>query len=323
MASRRDFYDVLGVGRDASADELQRAYRKLARTYHPDVNSTRAPRTASRRCQRPTTCSATRDQAALRRLRARLPPGARGHRPGDLGTGAGGAGSQAAGQAEASAPWAGRRPGTCGSPPAARRSYIEDLLGELFGRRGRGRGRPGWGPISGADQEVELQITLEEAVKGEPLVTWPAPTARSVEVTIPVGVTDGQRIRLADQGGHGTGGAAPGDLYLVVRIAPHPRFRLNGRDVAVDLQLAPWEAALGASVVVDTPTGEAKVQVPPGSSTGRRLRLRGQGAAQPARHAGRPVRRDQGDGPPKLGRRERQLFEELAGSPAFDPRRQS
>ena len=107
-----------------------------------------------------------------------------------------------------------------------------------------------------------------------------------------------------------------------MRIAPHPRFRLNGRDVAVDA-IAPWEAALGASVVVDTPTGEAKVQVPPGSSTGRRLRLRGQGLPNPRGTPGDLFAEIKVMVPPKLGRRERQLFEELARVSAFDPRRQS
>ena len=94
-------------------------------------------------------------------------------------------------------------------------------------------------------------------------------------------MTDGQRIRLAGQGGRGSEGAANGDLYLIVRIARHPRYRLDGRDLYVDLLLAPWEAALGTSVAVDTPGGEAKVKVPSGTSSGRRLRLRGRGLPNP------------------------------------------
>ena len=100
-------------------------------------------------------------------------------------------------------------------------------------------------------------------------------------MNVPAGVTDGQRIRLAGQGGRGSDGGASGDLYLVVRIAPHPRYRLAGRDLSVDLPLAPWEAALGTSVAVDTPGGEAKVKVPAGTSSGRRLRLRGRGLPNP------------------------------------------
>jgi curved DNA-binding protein len=140
---------------------------------------------------------------------------------------------------------------------------------------------------------------------------------------VPAGVTNGQRIRLAGQGGRGGGGGRPGDLYFVVRIARHPRYRVEGRDLYVDLPLAPWEAALGTSVVVDTPGGETKVKVPSGTSSGRRLRLRGRGLPH---HRGKP-----GDlfaeakimVPGKLTHEERQLFEQLAATSTFDPRRQS
>src|SRR4029453_3540543 len=115
--------------------------------------------------------------------------------------------------------------------------------------------------------------TVEEAYHGgRRSITLAGPDgSRNYEVNIPPGVTDGQRIRLSGQGGRGTDGGQAGDLYLVVRLLPHPRYRLDGRDITVDLPLAPWEAALGASAAVDTPGGEAKVRVPAGSSTGRRL----------------------------------------------------
>src|SRR6185312_4246266 len=124
---------------------------------------------------------------------------------------------------------------------------------------------------------------VEEAYHGGPrsLTLSGAGEPTSFEVTIPPGVTDGQRIRLAGQGGQGSGEGPAGDLYLVVRIAPHPRYRVTGRDISVDLPLAPWEAALGATVPVPTPGGEAKVRVPAGSSSGRRLRLRGEGMPNP------------------------------------------
>ena len=99
-------------------------------------------------------------------------------------------------------------------------------------------------------------------------------------------MTDGQRIRLAGQGGRGSDGARNGDLYLIVRIAPHPRYRLEGRDLYVELRLAPWEAALGTSVALDTPGGEVKVKVPGGTSSGRRIRLRGRGLPNPKGKAG-------------------------------------
>src|SRR4029079_9789985 len=135
----------------------------------------------------------------------------------------------------------------------------------------------------GADQEAEITLSVEEAFRGgQRSITLSGPDGQqTLDVTIPPGVTEGQRIRLAGQGGRGTGDAKPGDLYLVVRLAPHPRYRVEGRDIYVDLLLAPWEGALAATVAVDTPGGEAKLKVPPGTSSGRRLRLKGRGMPNP------------------------------------------
>ncbi len=144
---------------------------------------------------------------------------------------------------------------------------------------------------------------------------------RTLQVTIPAGVTNGQRIRLAGQGGRGTEGAPAGDLYLIVRIAPHPRYRVEGRDLHVELPLAPWEAALGTTVAVETPDGEAKVKVPAGTSSGRRLRLRGRGLPNPKGTAGDLYAEVRILVPRKLPAEERRLFEELAATSTFDPRR--
>src|SRR4029453_12028443 len=204
---------------------------------------------------------------------------------------------------------------------------LEDLFGGLFG------GRRASGPMAGADQEAELELTVEEAYRGgRRWVSLAGPDGqRSYEVTIPAGVVDGQRIRLTGQGGRGTGGGGggglylagrgPGDLYLVVRIAPPPRFRLDGRDLHVDLPVSPWEAALGSTVPVDTPGGEAKVKVPAGSSSGRRLRLRGQGMPNPSGQPGDLYAEVRIMVPRSPGRRERELFEELAKVSDFNPRR--
>src|SRR6202041_2228050 len=128
---------------------------------------------------------------------------------------------------------------------------------------------------------------------------------RSFDVTIPAGVTDGQRIRLAGQGGRGSDGARNGDLYLVVRIAPHPRYRLDGRDLYVELLLSPWEAALGTSVAVETPGGEVKVKVPGGTSSGRQIRLRGRGLPNPKGKAGDLFAEARIMVPPRLSHAER------------------
>jgi len=146
---------------------------------------------------------------------------------------------------------------------------------------------------------------------------------RSFNVTIPAGVTDGQRIRLAGQGGHGTDGAHNGDLYLIVRIATHVRYRLDGRDLYVELRLAPWEAALGTSVALDTPGGEVKVRVPASTSSGKRIRLRGRGLPNAKGTAGDLYAETRIMVPPKMSGTERQLFEQLAAESDFDPRRTS
>jgi curved DNA-binding protein len=191
----------------------------------------------------------------------------------------------------------------------------------MFGGRGRGRA----GPVAGADQEAELPLTVEEAYRGgRKTITLNGPDGpRSYTVTIPAGVTDGRRIRLAGEGGRGLGNGEAGDLYLVVRLQPHPRYRVDGKDITVDLPLAPWEAALGATVPLVTPGGETKVTVPPGSSTGRRLRLRAQGMPDPGGRPGDLYAEIKIMVPRHLTDRERELFSELASASTFDPRRPS
>ena len=164
---------------------------------------------------------------------------------------------------------------------------------------------------------------MEEAFQGgHRSVTLDGPDGRrTLDVRIPAGVTNGQRIRLAGQGGRGSEGAPNGDLYFVARIAPHPRYRVEGRDLYVDLPLAPWEAALGTSVAVETPRGEMKVKVPPGTSTGKRLRLRHHGLPHPRGNAGHLYAEVKIVVPAKLTDEERRLFEQLATVSTFDPRR--
>jgi curved DNA-binding protein len=194
---------------------------------------------------------------------------------------------------------------------------LDDLFGDLFG----GRGGPG--RVAGADQEAELPLTVEEAYRGgRKQITLNGPDGpRTYTVTIPRGVTDGKRIQLAGEGGRGLGEGPPGDLYLVVRLQPDRRYRVEGKDIVVELRLAPWEAALGATVPVTTPGGETKMTVPAGSSTGRRLRVRGEGMPDPGGRPGDLHAEVKIMVPSRLTHRERELFSELAAASRFDPRR--
>ena len=163
---------------------------------------------------------------------------------------------------------------------------------------------------------------MEEAFQGgHRSITLDGPDGRATSRPGPAGVTNGQRIRLAGRGGRGSEGAPSGDLYFVVRIAPHPRYRVEGRDLYVDLPLAPWEAGLGTSVAVETPRGEMKVKVPPGTSTGKRLRAPAPRPASPAGSAGHLYAEVRIVVPAKLTNEERRLFEQLAAVSTFDPRR--
>ncbi|MFF8883881.1 DnaJ C-terminal domain-containing protein [Streptomyces flaveolus] len=314
----RDFYEVLGVSRTASQDEIQQAYRKLARKYHPDVN--KDPGAEERFKDLNEAYSVLSDP----KTRARYDRFGEDFRkvPEDweerVGAGAGpGGGFRARRTAGAGGPRV--RYTGFGDDFAAEGVDIEDLIGSLFGAGAAPGGVPG------ADQEAELPLTVEEAYRGgRRTVTLAGPTGqpRRYEVDVPPGVIDGQRIRLAGEGGRGSGDAAAGDLYLRVRMQPHPRFRLDGRDVYVQLPVTPWEAALGATVPVPTPGGgTAKVTVPAGSSSGRRLRLRGEGMPNPRGADGNLYAELRVMVPPKLSDRERELFEELAATSSYDPRR--
>jgi curved DNA-binding protein len=311
-ADRRDFYEVLGVPRTATQDEIQKAYRKLARQHHPDVN--KDPGAEDRFKEISEAYDVLSDPQTRRRYDAfgsgfrQVPedvdPEAFQRSQAGAGAGAGGAGGFGGG----------RFGGGPGDDLGG--INIEDLLGGIFGGRG-------FGPIPGADQEAGLELTVEEAFEGgHRSVTLEGPDGRrTLDVRIPAGVTNGQRIRLTGQGGRGSEGARNGDLYFVVRIAPHPRYRVDGRDLYVDLPLTPWEAALGTSVAVETPGGETKVKVPAGTSSGKRLRLRERGLPHPRGRHGHLYAEVKIMVPAKLSDEERRLFEELAATSTFDPRR--
>jgi curved DNA-binding protein len=302
----RDYYEVLGVPRGAGEDEIRAAYRRLARKYHPDVNKEEGAEDRFKEISE--AYEVLRDPEKRERY-DRLGPNWR------------------AGQDMSGAP------GFDGfeSFDNVRVDFgdgeaFSDFFEGLFGSRPRrgdgGRRAGGYERFSarGNDLEAAIELTLEEAFAGgRRRFTL---DGREYEVNIPRGVRDGQRIRLSGEGGRGLGSGPPGDLYLRVRIKPHPRFRLKGRDLEVDLPVAPWEAALGATVDVPTLQGRARVKVPAHSSCGRRLRLRGEGMSSPDGDAGDLYASVKIVVPKRLKREERKLYERLAEVSTFDPRKE-
>jgi curved DNA-binding protein len=298
-----DYYEALGVPRDASAEDIRRAYRALARQYHPDIS--KEPGAEDRFKEISEAYEVLRDpekRARYDRFGARDRPGAGGGDDGGFG-------------------------GFDGGEDFGGVSFdvgggdFSDLFDQLFSRGGARRASPFEGfSMRGSDLDAVLELGLTEAAAGGR--RWLSIDGRSVEVDIPRGVRDGQLIRISGQGAPGAGGGPAGDLILRIRLRPHPNFRVEGGDLYTDLPVAPWEAALGAEVPVPTLDGTARVKVPAGSSCGRRLRLRGQGL--PGNAQAPP-----GDlyavvtiqVPKRLTKRERELFQQLANGSKFDPRK--
>jgi curved DNA-binding protein len=273
----RDFYEVLGVERGASGDDIRRVYRKLARRYHPDVN--KEPGAEERFKE----VSEAYDVLSDPEKRKRYDAGDAGGRRVDFDE-----------------------------------ADFADLFETFLGGAGR---RAGFGHSAarGADHEAVLELSLEEAARGGRR-SLTLGDGRDYDVDIPAGVREDQRIRLAGEGGQGAGGAPAGDLLLRVRIKPHPRFRLEGRDLHVTLPVTPSEAALGGEAELRALDGTARVRIPAGSSSGRRLRLRGQGFPGSRGERGDLYATVAIKVPKHLSDRERELYEQLATASSFDPR---
>jgi curved DNA-binding protein len=295
----KDYYDVLGVPREASQDEIRRAYRKLAREYHPDLNS--EPDAEERFKELGEAYEVLSDpdkRSRYDRLGAQwqAQEGAQGD--GDFEDFFAGQGFNRGMGAEFG--------------DGAFSEFFERLFGD------GGPVRPS-GPLRGRDHEAVIDLSLEDALSGGRR-RLTLGDGHSVTVNIPAGVREGQRIRLAGQGSPGRDGGPDGDLFLLVRFKPHPRFRRQGDDLQVDVRVAPWEAALGSTVSVETLTGSAQVKVPSGSSSGRRLRLRGRGLPKRGGEQGDLYATVQISLPKHLSDEERELFEKLAEISEFNPR---
>ncbi|MGB7063943.1 MAG: J domain-containing protein, partial [Syntrophobacteria bacterium] len=198
---------------------------------------------------------------------------------------------------------------------------------------GAARARQASWVMRGQDHEAQIEISLEDAYRGATrTITLQGheidpqgqvrPTVQNIQVKIPPGVTDGTRIRLSGKGGEGMGGGTPGDLYLRVNIEPHPRYRVDGHDLQVEVRIAPWEAALGGTVEVATMDGSVNLKIPPGSQSGQKLRLRGKGLPKKGGQRGDLFARLKIAVPKDLSAREKELFTELAQISSFDARKE-
>ncbi len=301
----KDYYAILGVNKGASQDEIQRAYRKLARQYHPDINREAE---AENRFKNIGEAYEVLKDPEKREKYDRY-----------------GSAWKAAEQSGGTPP-----PGyedLSFSGFSGFSSFFEQLFGR--GRGGSSSGSNGheaawdWS-MPGADQEAILSLTLEEAAHGgrrEVELTDPETgQSKTYAVKIPRGVRPGQRIRLAKLGRQGTGSGPAGDLYLRVELEPHAAFRLEGRDLYTTLAVAPWEAALGAEATLKTLDGNVRVKIPAGSSSGRRIRLKGKGFPDPRSGAGYLYAEIDIVVPKSLSDEERRLFEALAQCSTFEPR---
>jgi curved DNA-binding protein len=295
----KDYYDVLGVARDASQDDIRRAYRKLAREYHPDLNADPDAEDRFKELGEAYEVLSDPDKrgrydrlGAQWRVQERAPGGQ------DFEDFFAGQGFDHDMGAE----------------------FGDGMFSEFFERLfGDGAAPRPSGPLRGRDIEAVIELSLEDALNGSGR-RLSLGEGHSVAVNIPAGVREGQRIRVAGQGVPGRDGGPAGDLYLLVRLKPHPRFRRQGDDLQVDVRVAPWEASLGATVPVSTLTGTAQVRVPAGSSSGRRLRLRGRGLPKRDGERGDLYATVQIAVPKHPSEEERELFEKLAAVSDFDPR---
>ncbi len=328
----RDYYEVLGVSKTATEDEIKKAYRKLARKHHPDVNP--GDKSAEEKFKEINEAYEVLSDPEKRKRYDQLgenwkagadftpPPGWEGMRVeyGDIGDIFGG--NRGAGG-------------------------FSDFFESMFGGRRSARTGAGF-RMRGQDVEAEIRLTVEEAHEGtKRTLTLQAteacpdcagtgkkddkvcPTCRgagvvsrpkSIEVVIPPGVREGTVIRLAGEGDPGIGGGPPGDLYLHVRLRPHPIFGIVGDDIQIELPVAPWEAALGSKVSVPTLEGSVDMTIPPGTQGGKRLRLRGQGLNRRGGGRGDEYVKLKIVIPPKLTDSEKALFEKLAAQSHFNAR---
>jgi DnaJ-class molecular chaperone len=305
--AKQDLYQILGVARDANEDVIRKAYRKLARRHHPDVNPN--DKSAEEKFKQISHAYSVLSDAEKRRAYDEFgeialeggfdPEAARRAREAFGARFGGGGGPRGSGDEEGFA-----------------FEGLDGLFSDLFARRGGGRGARG----RGADVEAELELEFIDAARGgEQRLTLARPQPdgslrpETVTIRIPPGVADGGRIRIPGKGGPGVGGGPSGDLHARIRVRPHRFFRRDERDLLVDVEVSVREATLGAKVDVPTLDGRVTLTIPPGTDSGTKLRVRGKGIPSPAGgpsgdlYAIVQIRVPRGVGP-----REREILDELA-----------
>ncbi len=313
----KDYYRTLGVARTASADEIKKRYRALARKFHPDVSKEADAEARMKEVNEAyTVLSDPEKRAAYDQIGQGYRPGQEFRPPPDWD-----AGFEFSGQ---------------GFPPGSTADF-SDFFAEIFGRMDRGRqatrGARGGFASQGEDHHAKIVIDLEDAWSGatrQLSLRMPRQEAdgrvtlstRTLNVHIPQGVKEGQMIRLAGQGTPGVARGQPGDIYLEVHFQPQSRFRIDGRDLHLRLPIAPWEAALGATIGIDLPAGNAvKVRIPEGAQSGRQLKVKGKGI--PGKPPGDLYLEIRVVVPEAKSPQARKLYETMARELAFDPRAHS
>lgn len=287
----KDYYQILGVERGASTEEIKQAYRRLARKYHPDVSE---EKNAEEQFKEVAEAHETLKDPDKRRAYDQL-------------------GRYRSGQEFRPPPDWERQFGSIFGGEGAGGSFdLGALFAGLTGRRGGARA-----PQRGRDLEGTVQLGLEEAATGKEVQLQIG--QRTITARIPKGATDGQKLKVAGKGEIGFNGTA-GDLYLTIRLRPHPVFRPEGHDLRLDLPITPAEAALGAAVEIPTLDGKVKLRIPPNAQPGQKLRLAGRGLPRPGTGSGDLYAQIQIVLPPVLSAQEKSLYEQLAACSTFDPR---
>ena len=308
----KDYYQIMGVERDASQDEIKRAYRRLARKYHPDVS--KEPDAEIRFKEVGEAYEALKDpekRAAYDQLGANWKAGQDFHPPPDWDAGFEFSGG-----------------GYTGGDGSDFSDFFESLFGQRFNAGAGYRPHAGFRQ-QGEDHHAKILIDLEDAYQGATRsISLQSPEVdshghvrtkqRTLKVKIPKGVKQGQRIRLPGQGSPGMGQAPAGDLYLEIDFNPHRLYKVDAHDVYLDLPVTPWEAALGASVKVPTPAGPVDLKIPAGTSSGRKLRLKGRGI--PGKPAGDLYVVTQITLPPADTDTAREFYKKMQEELAFNPR---